>query len=157
MNFQELDVKIQKQPLEMFCKKVFLKLSQNSQEAEACNFIKKETLAQVFSCDFCEISKNTFFTDHLRRLLLKMIKNLWKFSQLIDKLLKLISLSCHCIFFIRFILFIFSNRGHTMKIRMKINYISVLWYPVMSPILIDLNPCNIFRNFLFKYFASVKR
>ena len=29
-------------------------------EAEACNFIKKETLTQVFSCDFCEIAKNTF-------------------------------------------------------------------------------------------------
>ena len=27
----------------------------------ACNFIKKETLAQVFSCEFFEISKNTFF------------------------------------------------------------------------------------------------
>ena len=26
-----------------------------------CNFIKKETLAQVLSCEFCEISKNTFF------------------------------------------------------------------------------------------------
>ena len=26
-----------------------------------CNFIKKETLAQVlFSCEFCDISKNTF-------------------------------------------------------------------------------------------------
>ena len=30
-------------------------------QAEAYNFIKKETLAQVFSCEFCEISKNTFF------------------------------------------------------------------------------------------------
>ena len=29
--------------------------------AGACNFIKKETLAQVFSCQFCEIFKNTFF------------------------------------------------------------------------------------------------
>ena len=28
-------------------------------------FIKKEVLAQVFSCEFCEISKNTFFTEHL--------------------------------------------------------------------------------------------
>ena len=28
---------------------------------EACNFIKKETLAQVFSCEFCEIYKNTFY------------------------------------------------------------------------------------------------
>ena len=27
--------------------------------------IEKETLALVFSCDFCEISKNTFFTEHL--------------------------------------------------------------------------------------------
>ena len=32
----------------------------------ACNFIKKESLAQVFYCEFCEISKNTFFTEHLR-------------------------------------------------------------------------------------------
>ena len=32
---------------------------------EACNFIKKETLAQVVSCEFCEISKNTFVTQHL--------------------------------------------------------------------------------------------
>ena len=29
-------------------------------EPEACNFIKKETLAQAFSCEFCEISSNTF-------------------------------------------------------------------------------------------------
>ena len=35
---------------EVFCKKGVLR-----------NFIKKETLAQVFSCEFCEISKNTFF------------------------------------------------------------------------------------------------
>ena len=27
---------------------------------KACNFIKIETLAQVFSYEFCEISKNTF-------------------------------------------------------------------------------------------------
>ena len=39
--------------------KVFLK-------PQACNFIKKETLAQVFFCEFCEIFKNTFFTEHLR-------------------------------------------------------------------------------------------
>ena len=36
-----------------------------SLQAEACNFIKKETLAQVFSFEFCEFSKNTFFTEHL--------------------------------------------------------------------------------------------
>ena len=27
---------------------------------QACNFIKKKTLVQMFSCEFCEISKNTF-------------------------------------------------------------------------------------------------
>ena len=27
-------------------------------------FFKKETLAQVFSCEFCETSKNSFFTEH---------------------------------------------------------------------------------------------
>ena len=32
--------------------------------AQAYNFIKKETMTKVFSCEFCEISKNTFFTEH---------------------------------------------------------------------------------------------
>ena len=54
-------------------KKMFLEILQNSQEntcakvsfliklqAEAFNFIKKETLIQVFSCEFCEISKDSF-------------------------------------------------------------------------------------------------
>ena len=34
-------------------------------KVEAFNFIEKDTLAQVFSCKFWEISKNTFFTEHL--------------------------------------------------------------------------------------------
>ena len=40
---------------------------------EARNFIKKETLAHVFSCEFCEISKNTFLKEHLRTLLLLVV------------------------------------------------------------------------------------
>ena len=35
------------------------------EQPQACNFIKSETLAQVFSCEFCEISQKTFFTEHL--------------------------------------------------------------------------------------------
>ena len=31
----------------------------------SCDSIKKEALAQVFSCKFYEIFKNTFFTEHL--------------------------------------------------------------------------------------------
>ena len=33
---------------------------------KACKFIKKDTLAQVFSCEFCKISKDIFFKEHLR-------------------------------------------------------------------------------------------
>ena len=42
-------------------KKVFLEISQNSQENICVRAIKRETLAQVFSCEFCEISINNFF------------------------------------------------------------------------------------------------
>ena len=38
----------------MFCKKGVVR-------PEACNFIQKESLAQVFSSDFCEIFKKTVF------------------------------------------------------------------------------------------------
>ena len=34
-------------------------------QAWTCNFIKKEALAQAFSCEFCDIFKNIFFTEHL--------------------------------------------------------------------------------------------
>ena len=30
------------------------------------NFIKKETMTNVFSCQLCEIFNNTLFTEHLR-------------------------------------------------------------------------------------------
>ena len=53
-------------------KKLFLQISQNSQEntyqscrPETYNFIKKDTLPQVFSCEFCEICMNNFFKWHL--------------------------------------------------------------------------------------------
>ena len=57
----------------MFCKKGVLKnfakftgkhpsqsLFFNKLAGQACNYIKKETLALVFCCEFCEISKNAF-------------------------------------------------------------------------------------------------
>ena len=36
------------------------------EKAAPATLLKKEALAQVFSCEFCEISKNIFFTEHLR-------------------------------------------------------------------------------------------
>ena len=29
-------------------------------------YLKRGSLAQMFFCEFCKISKNTFFTEHLR-------------------------------------------------------------------------------------------
>ena len=50
---------------------MFLKMSQNSQEHTCArlSFLMKlqaEALAQLFSFEFCEVSKNNFFTEHLR-------------------------------------------------------------------------------------------
>ena len=73
---------------------MFLKISQNSQENTCarvfffCKFIKKETLAQMFSCEFCDISKNIFFTEHLRTTASNIVKAaetvLWLMFQNID-------------------------------------------------------------------------
>ena len=35
-------------------------------KSKACNFIKKETVAQVFSCESCKIFKNFLFTEQLK-------------------------------------------------------------------------------------------
>ena len=47
---------------EVFCEKGALKnfTKFTGKHVPACNFVKKETLAQVCSCEFCEIFKNTF-------------------------------------------------------------------------------------------------
>ena len=55
---------------------MFFETSQNSYESTCArvsfliklqaNFIEKETLEQVFSYEFCEIAKDTFFTEHIR-------------------------------------------------------------------------------------------
>ena len=58
---------------EEFCKKIVVRnlteftgkhlcqsLFFNKVAGQACNFIKKETIAQVFSCELCQISNMTF-------------------------------------------------------------------------------------------------
>ena len=55
--------KNQKQPPEVFSEKKCSQKFRKIHRPEACNFIKKETHAQMFSCEFCEIFKNTFFTE----------------------------------------------------------------------------------------------
>ena len=75
---------VQKQPPEAFRKKMwsweFHKIHRKAPVPEtflikfllkkrlwpqACNFIKNEALVQVFSSEFCKISKNNFFTEHI--------------------------------------------------------------------------------------------
>ena len=76
--FFSLTCSLQKQPPELLYKNVVLRnfakltgkqlrqrLSFNNVAGHACNFIKKESLAQVFFFKFCEISKNTCFIEHL--------------------------------------------------------------------------------------------
>ena len=41
--------------------KSFSRVWKDRSSRQACNFLKKETLAQVLSCEFWDISKNTFF------------------------------------------------------------------------------------------------
>ena len=68
--WKNTSVKNTKQPPEIFCKngvlRNFTKFTGKHLSQNLCKFFKKETLAQMFSCQFCEISKNAFFTEHLR-------------------------------------------------------------------------------------------
>ena len=41
---------------------------------QARNFIKKETPAQVISCEYCEIFKNTYFEENLQTAVSKTLK-----------------------------------------------------------------------------------
>ena len=65
--------------------RVFVKILQTLHE-DTCakvsflkNFIKKESLAKIFSFKFCEIFKNTFFMEHHRWLFLTVL--LWKIKR----------------------------------------------------------------------------
>ena len=49
-----------------------------SRKPQACSFIKKETLTQVFSCEFCKNFKNTFLTEYLRETSSVMKKSMLK-------------------------------------------------------------------------------
>ena len=78
MNFRKSNIFIQKQPQKVLCEKrcsgnfgkftgkhLCQDLFLNKVTGLSCNFIKKETLTQTFSCGFCEIFESTFFTEPL--------------------------------------------------------------------------------------------
>ena len=80
----------------VLCKNLFLEMSQNLQEVTRARvsfliklqnlFIKKETLAQVFSCQFCEISKNIF--SYRRPLLAASVREKKKLMLCFTKILE---------------------------------------------------------------------
>ena len=43
-------------------------------QPQVCNFIRKENLAQVFFCEFCEISKNTYFVVYFKKIALTVLR-----------------------------------------------------------------------------------
>ena len=55
---------------ESTCARVFL----------SCNFIKKETVAQGFSSEFCKIFKNSFFTENTSGWLLLFYNSCWLYT-----------------------------------------------------------------------------
>ena len=69
---------LQKKPPEVFCKEVFSDFATFTESTCA-----KETLAQVFCCEFCQIFKNTFFhkTPPVAASgASKIVHNFWNFS-----------------------------------------------------------------------------
>ena len=73
--------------------RMFIRFSSDV-DVEACNIMKKETLEQVFSCEFCEISKNTCFTEPVLQLLSfsnKIQQTLSKYKTIKSEILEALS------------------------------------------------------------------
>ena len=65
---------VQKQPVEVFLKKDFLKhFTKSRKTSEACNFIKKETPAKVFPMNIVKFSRTPFLQNTSPRHLLFLI------------------------------------------------------------------------------------
>ena len=89
---------------------MFLEILRNLQE----NFIKKETLAQVFSCEFYEIFKNTFFTENLRTTASDSVSSCFSCQQVLKFSMVLFVLvnTCFNVFFERQFRIITSTNCH---------------------------------------------
>ena len=67
---------------------MFLEISENSQE----NTCARVSLAQVFSCEFCEISENTFLQNTSGRLLL-LVFSFWQIFLICNSNFSLLSVT----------------------------------------------------------------
>ena len=101
----------------------------------ACNSIKKETLAQVFSCEFCQISKNTFFIERLCWMLL--LKSLWIYQKVSDILKSGCGSSRPCRFYQKVI----------SKSFVKLTGKCLPWNPNFSKLEVLVNQNNVWNLF----------
>ena len=76
---------IQKQPPEVFCEKVFLEISQNSQESTCARVSFLIKWHRCFPVNFVKFLKTPFFKEHLWWLLLNVI---WKIIVIINTRIK---------------------------------------------------------------------
>ena len=94
-------MKIQKQHPEIIYKESLLKKIRKIHTKTpvpvtcVCNFIKKETLAQVLSSEFCKIIKGTFFTGHLRATLVVDILRKGSFESFVKISRKTSTMKCN--------------------------------------------------------------
>ena len=98
---------------------------------DACNFIKKEALAQVFFCEFFEISKNIFFTEHLQPLLLEASV----FSPKLNKALK----------------FLVRKFEIGLQINIHFDYLSLTYKTYVSCKLCNVDFGNLLTHFIYMF------
>ena len=80
------------------------------------DFIKKDTPAQIFSCEFCKTSHNTFFIERFGRLLLRN----HSFCLLSHHGLSSFQKRCHTYFPVECFLSLICKQG-TTEVKLEIN------------------------------------
>ena len=108
-------------------------------KTKAWNFIKKETLSQVFSCNFLKFFKNTFLAEHLRATASEWFIELWNLSLLIIYLFNENTISI--------IVSILSHIGYENEIEVIYFFANNVMLSVIDK-LITLMGCLNFRLFL---------
>ena len=107
-------------------------------QPQPCNIFTKDALAQVFSCEFCEIRNITFFTEHLR----------WLF---------LLQSPCgHFLHRLKYIVFFFFKTVTSFVLSRK-NILVVIsifsqFAPICAPQKIQNTPLQVLRRLLDQYY-----
>ena len=107
-------------------------------------------MAQVFSCEFCEISKNTFFTEHLWWLLLLTISSMTITSHLIF-------MTAQSLQHKRFVIIYFQTgfptirNSHDLRNKCQVNYILIIRLTLIPQ---DVTISDCWKSFVSKYIIT---